>query len=102
MPHRIAGIEVHKRMLAVVVSDVEVADEYQFERRQFGSNPAQLRALAEWLLFGTFQERSIRAHLKLPRLGTRSRTTEDMRERAEQIISAAAWLVWEGGFFSSR
>jgi transposase len=50
MPYRIAGIDVHKRMLAVVISDVEVADEYQFERRQFGSNPAQLRALAEWLL----------------------------------------------------
>ena len=47
MPYRIAGIDVHKRMLAVVASDVEVADEYQFERRQFGSNPAQLRELAE-------------------------------------------------------
>jgi len=56
MPHRIAGIDVHKRMLAVVVSDVEVADEYQFERRQFGSNPAQLRALAEWLLEQQVQE----------------------------------------------
>ena len=40
MPYRIAGIDVHKRMLAVVVSDVEVDGEYQFERRQFGSNPA--------------------------------------------------------------
>jgi transposase len=50
MPYRIAGIDVHKRMLAVVISDVEVADEYEFERRQFGSHPAQLRALAEWLL----------------------------------------------------
>jgi hypothetical protein len=37
-------------MLAVVVSDVEVADEYRFERRQFGSSPAQLGLLAEWLL----------------------------------------------------
>lgn len=37
-------------MLAVVVCDVEVADEYQFERRQFGSTPAQLRLLADWLL----------------------------------------------------
>jgi transposase len=37
-------------MLAVVVSDVEVAGEYEFERRQFGSNPAQLRLLADWLL----------------------------------------------------
>jgi transposase len=32
------------------VSDVEVDDEYQFERRLFGSNPAQLRSLADWLL----------------------------------------------------
>jgi transposase len=50
MPYRIAGIDVHKRMLAVAVSDVEVEGEYQFERRQFGSNPAQLRLLAGWLL----------------------------------------------------
>ena len=28
----------------------EVDGEYQFERRQFGSNPAQLRSLADWLL----------------------------------------------------
>ena len=50
MPYRIAGMDVHKRMLAVVVSDVEVADEYSFERRQLGSNPGQLRLLADWLL----------------------------------------------------
>src|SRR5438445_5582377 len=50
MPYRIAGIDVHKRMLAVVVADVEVDGEYAFERRQFGSNPAQLRLLADWLL----------------------------------------------------
>ena len=50
MPYRIAGIDVHKRMLAVVVSDVEVDGEYRFERRQFGSSPAQLRSLAAWLL----------------------------------------------------
>jgi hypothetical protein len=37
-------------MLAVVVSDVEIDGEYHFERRQFGSNPAQLRLLAAWLL----------------------------------------------------
>ena len=50
MPYRIAGIDVHKRMLAVVVSDVEIDGEYAFEQRQFGSNPAQLRLLADWLL----------------------------------------------------
>jgi transposase len=44
------GIDVHKKMLAVVVSDVEIEDEYQFERRLFGSSPEQLRSLAAWLL----------------------------------------------------
>jgi len=50
MPYRIAGIDVHKKMLAVVVSNVEVESEFQFDRRMFGSNPEQLRSLAAWLL----------------------------------------------------
>jgi hypothetical protein len=50
MSYRIAGIDVHKKMLAVVVSDVEIESEFQFERRMFGSNPDQLRTLAAWLL----------------------------------------------------
>src|SRR5258707_7941027 len=49
MPYRMAGIDVHKKKLAVVVADVEVEDEYQFERRWYGSNPEQLRVLSEWL-----------------------------------------------------
>ncbi len=50
MSYRIAGIDVHKKMLAVVVADVEVESEYQFERRLFGSNPDHLRLLANWLI----------------------------------------------------
>ena len=50
MSYKIAGIDVHKRMLAVVVSEVEVHGEYAFERRPFGTSPAQLQALAAWLL----------------------------------------------------
>ncbi len=50
MAYRIAGIDVHKKMLAVVVADVEVEGEYQFERRRVGTSPDQLRGLAEWLL----------------------------------------------------
>ena len=50
MPYRIAGIDVHKKMLAVVESDVEIEGEYKFDRRMFGSNPEQLRSLAAWLL----------------------------------------------------
>jgi transposase len=50
MAYRIAGIDVHKRMLAVVVADVEVVGEFAFARRQFGSTPAELRVVAEWLV----------------------------------------------------
>jgi hypothetical protein len=50
MPYKIAGIDVHKKVLAVVVSNVEIADEYQFERRLFGSIPEQLQSLVKWLL----------------------------------------------------
>jgi transposase len=50
MPYRIAAIDVHKKVLAVVVSDVEIESEFQFERRMFGSNPEQLRSLAAWLI----------------------------------------------------
>jgi hypothetical protein len=50
MPYRVAGIDVHKKVLAVVVSDVEIDGEYEFERRLFRSSPEQLRSLAGWLL----------------------------------------------------
>lgn len=50
MAYRIAGIDVHKKMLAVVVCDIEVEVEYTFESRKFSSSPEQLRSLATWLL----------------------------------------------------
>jgi len=50
MSYKIAGIDVHKKILAVVVSDVEIDGDFHFERRVFGSNPEQLRSLAAWLL----------------------------------------------------
>jgi hypothetical protein len=63
MSYRIARIDVHKKMLAVVVADVEIEGEYQFERRQFGSTPEHLRLLAEWLLErGAEEEPLIRKH----------------------------------------
>lgn len=56
MPYRIAGIDVHKKMLAVVVSDVEVDGEYQLERIRYGSTPEHLRLLAEWLIAQPVEE----------------------------------------------
>ena len=56
MPYRIAGIDVHKKKLAVVVADVEVEEEYEFERRWYGSNPEQLQLLSEWLIAQQVEE----------------------------------------------
>lgn len=49
MAYRIAGIDVHKKALAVVIADVETRGEYPFQRRWCGTNPAELGNLAAWL-----------------------------------------------------
>ena len=56
MPYVIAGIDVHKKMSAVVVADVEVDEEYRFERLKVGTRPADLRALADWLVAREVEE----------------------------------------------
>lgn len=56
MSYRIAGIDVHKRMLAVVIADVAVEGEYAFLRRRFGTRASALRALAEWLVAEQVEE----------------------------------------------
>lgn len=48
MPYMLAGIDVHKKMLAVVVADVS-QEEWQFERRKFGTRAGELQLLAAWL-----------------------------------------------------
>ncbi len=50
MSYRIAGIDVHKKMLAVAVADVEVDGDFHFERHKVGTTPANLRRLADWLV----------------------------------------------------
>src|ERR1039458_2563219 len=50
MAYRVAAVDVHKKMLAVVVADVAGEGEYQFERRKFGATPDQLHVLAQWLV----------------------------------------------------
>jgi len=56
MSYKIAGIDVHKKMLAVVISDVEVDGEFQFERIRYGTTPEQLRLLAECLIAQKVEE----------------------------------------------
>ena len=50
MSYRVAAVDVHKKMLAVVVADVAGEGEYQFERSKFGTTPDQLQVLAQWLV----------------------------------------------------
>jgi transposase len=54
--YRVVSIDVHKSMLAVVVSDVAREGEFQFERRKFGAVPSELRALSAWLKERDVQE----------------------------------------------
>lgn len=57
MSYRIAGIDVHKKMIVVVVADIliEGAD-LEFEQRRFGATPVELQLLAEWLVEREVQE----------------------------------------------
>jgi hypothetical protein len=48
MAYRIAGIDIHQKMVAVAIADVEGVGAWRFERRQIGTSPTQLRALAGW------------------------------------------------------
>jgi transposase len=50
MSYRIAAVDVHKKMLAVVVADVSGEGEYQLERRKFGALPSEFQLLAQWLV----------------------------------------------------
>ncbi len=48
--YHIAGIDVHKKMLAVVVTDAKArVGEFRFERRKFGAGAGDLRVLEAWL-----------------------------------------------------
>ena len=54
-PYKVAGIDVHKKMLAVVVANVG-EPELQFEGRRFGTTMSELRHLLTWLQEQDVQE----------------------------------------------
>jgi transposase len=56
MPYRIAGVDVHKKMLAVAVADVDGPGDWRFDRRQFGTSPSELRAVAAWFVESDVEE----------------------------------------------
>lgn len=48
MPYKVAGIDVHKRVLMVVVTDAS-AEELTFESRRFGTTASEREHLVTWL-----------------------------------------------------
>jgi transposase len=54
--YKIAGIDVHKKMLAVVITDAAEIGEFRFERRKFGAGAADLRSLPDWMLVNGVRE----------------------------------------------
>src|SRR3989442_2651766 len=50
MAYRIAGIDVHKKMVAIAIADVEVDGTWHFDRGQGRTSRSQLRGLAEWFV----------------------------------------------------
>jgi len=53
--YNVAGIDVHKRMLAVVIANARDT-ELEFECRRFGTTVSELRALSAWLKERAVQE----------------------------------------------
>ena len=47
--YTVAGIDVHKSMLAVVLADAAGEGEFQFQRRKFGATDSELRQLGMWM-----------------------------------------------------
>jgi transposase len=48
MPYKIAGIDVHKKVLMVVVIDASTPEEKP-ERRRFATMPSEMRQVSIWL-----------------------------------------------------
>ena len=48
MTHNIAGIDVHKKLLVVVIADAAEPDT-PLQSRRFGTGSAELRHLSAWL-----------------------------------------------------
>src|SRR2546425_10963966 len=97
MSYRIAGIDVHKKMLAVVVSDVEIESEYQFERRMFGSSPEQRRSLAAWLLEQEAEEGAMESTAPYwkPARGALERDLKPLRQKREGAKRRSG--TWDAG-----
>ena len=77
-PYRVAGIDVHKKMLAVVVTDAARVGEFRFERRKFAGRQVQAGTGA-----GTFQQSAKGAQAGFRRRGTAGQKVRSRRTDSE-------------------
>ena len=49
MGDKVAGIDVHKKVLMVVVGEVRAREPEEAERRRFGTTTSELQRLWQWL-----------------------------------------------------
>ena len=54
MSYTIAGIDVHKKVLVVVVAEVSEEGEWSYQQWKFGATVPELQRLADW-----FQQRGV-------------------------------------------
>jgi transposase len=54
--YNVAGIDVHKKMLAVVICNAAAEGDFHFQRRKFGTMGSDLEALRQWLAERQVQE----------------------------------------------
>ncbi|HZD93814.1 MAG TPA: IS110 family transposase, partial [Candidatus Sulfotelmatobacter sp.] len=78
----------------MVVADVEVEEEYRFERRWYGSNPEQLQLLAEWLIEEQVEEVVMESTAQYwkPVWGSMERYWKPSRERQEGAVQMSGTL----------
>jgi hypothetical protein len=63
MSYSIAGIEVHKKVLVVVVAEVTEQGEWSYERGKFGATSSELQRLADWFQHGRKWRWSLPRHI---------------------------------------
>jgi hypothetical protein len=92
MSYRFAAVDVHKKMLAVVVTDIAGEGEYQFQRRKFGATPGELHVLAQWLDQQEVEEVVMESTAQYwkPVWGTLEQYWKPARQRREGAGSKAA------------
>jgi hypothetical protein len=104
MAYRVAAVDVHKKMLAVVVADVAVEGKYELERRKFGVTPDELPLMAEWLVKQEVEEIVMESTAQYwrPVWGSLERYWKPARQEREGAAKMSGALPPGAGYIQPR